>query len=106
MQNDVAATGRGLGLRDGRFNAIGDVARISRSGLVGRGMGQHEDGDPVVVIAGPAARVGEGPPADDHRSGGDHLVEDGGADSVRRPVRARIHAAVAQPGVQPLPADA
>jgi hypothetical protein len=106
VQQDVAATGRGLGLRDAGFDAVGDVARMSRRGLVGCGMGQHEDRDPVVVIACPAAREVEGTPTGDHRSRGHQLVEHGRAGPVDGPVRTRIHAASAQPVVQPLSVDA
>jgi hypothetical protein len=106
VQQDVAAAGGGLGLRDAGLDAVGDVAGVSGRWLIRGGMGEHEDRDPVVVVAGPAARELEGAPADDHRPGGHQLVEDGGAGCVHRPVRAGIHAAVAQPGVQPLPVDA
>jgi hypothetical protein len=69
-------------------------------------MGQHEDRDAVVVIAGPAAREVEGTPTGDHRSGGHQLVEHDCVGSVDGPVRTRIHAAGTQPVMQPLSVDA
>ena len=104
VEQDVAVAGGRLGLGDAGRD-VGDVARGPRRWLGRRGAGQHEDRDAVVVVARPAARELERPPAGDDRAGGHHLVEHRRARLVGRPVGRRVDAAVGQPAVQQLAAD-
>jgi len=61
---------------------VGDQRPLPQ--IVGVAAGEDEDRHAVVVVAAPAARRLEGPPAGDDRPGGHHLVEDRAVDA-RRP---------------------
>ena len=107
VQHHVAITRRGLGLGDGRFDAVGHVRDRRRAGrwVLGRLMGWDEDRHSIVMITVPVPGDVEGPTANEDRAGGDELVEHWATRAVG-PVRARIAAAVGEPGVQPLSVDA
>ena len=71
----VARSPLGLGHRGPDVGDIGDQRPLPRL-AVGLTAGQDEDRDAVVVVAAPAARRLEGPPAGDDRPGGHELIDD------------------------------